>query len=116
MAAKLMIQREKVDAVVCLGCLIKGETMHFEYICSAASSGIMQVSLDTNTPCLFGVLTVLNKEQAIRRSTGSHNEGLSWGRTAVEMGLQRQATFPTYIIPDKTTEESKPKTRKNFGF
>lgn len=44
-------------------------------------------------PCLFGVLTVLNKQQAIARSTGSHNEGLSWGRSAVEMGLSRMAAL-----------------------
>lgn len=63
--------------------------MHFEYIAQSTANGIMQVSLDSMVPCIFGVLTVLNKEQAIKRSTGSHNEGLSWGMSAVEMGLAR---------------------------
>lgn len=51
------------------------------------------MSLDTLVPCLFGVLTVLNKQQAITRSTGATNEGLSWGRSAVEMGLSRMAAL-----------------------
>ena len=53
----------------------------------------MQVSLDTMVPCIFGVLTVLNKQQAITRSTGASNEGISWGRGAVEMGLHRMAAL-----------------------
>lgn len=67
--------------------------MHFEYIAQATASGIMQVSLETLVPCVFGVLTVLNKEQAIKRSSGATNEGISWGRTAVEMGLARMSAL-----------------------
>lgn len=67
--------------------------MHFEYIAQSTANGIMQVSLDSMVPCIFGVLTVLNKEQAIKRSTGSHNEGLSWGMSAVEMGLARMSAL-----------------------
>jgi len=89
-AAKLLASSKKYDAIICLGCLIKGETMHFEYISQAASTGIMQVGLEFSLPCLFGVLTVLNKEQAIKRCSGNSNEGISWGKTAVEMGLLRQ--------------------------
>jgi len=51
------------------------------------------VSCDSLVPCIFGVLTVLNKEQAITRSTGTKNEGLSWGTSAVEMGLNRMAAL-----------------------
>lgn len=91
--AKLLADSERVDAIICLGCLIKGDTMHFEYIAQAASSGIMQVSVDTMVPCLFGVLTVLNKEQAIIRSEGETNEGRAWGKSAVEMGLKRMAAL-----------------------
>lgn len=67
--------------------------MHFEYIASATSNGIMQVSIETLVPCIFGVLTVLDKPQAIARSTGTGNEGLAWGRSAVEMGLNRMSAF-----------------------
>lgn len=90
MGAKLLAETGKFDAIICVGCLIKGETMHFECIAQASSSGIMGVQLEYATPCLFGVLTVLNKQQAIDRSTGQCNEGLSWGTSAVEMGLLKK--------------------------
>jgi 6,7-dimethyl-8-ribityllumazine synthase len=68
--------------------------MHFEYIADAVSQGLMRVSLDTGIPVVFGVLTVLNDEQAHARaglSEGSHNHGEDWGLAAVEMGSKRQA-------------------------
>ena len=67
--------------------------MHFEYIADATAQGIMRVSLDTSMPVIFGVLTVLNKEQAVVRSSGAGNEGLSWGTSAVEMGLNRMSAL-----------------------
>jgi 6,7-dimethyl-8-ribityllumazine synthase len=91
--AKLLAASKRVDVIICLGCLIKGDTMHFEYIAGACANGIMQVSTDTMVPCLFGVLTVLDKEQAIKRSSGDGNEGLSWGKSAVEMGLTRMSAL-----------------------
>lgn len=93
MTAKFLTASKRFDVIICLGCLIKGETMHFEYISQATSSGIMQVALESFTPVIFGVLTVLNKQQAIHRSTGTTNEGLSWGRSAVEMGLARMSAL-----------------------
>jgi 6,7-dimethyl-8-ribityllumazine synthase len=87
--AKFLAMSKRVDVIVCLGCLIKGDTMHFEYIASATANGIMQVSLDSLVPCLFGVLTVLDKQQAIDRAFGPKNEGLHWGNSAVEMALNR---------------------------
>lgn len=92
--AKFLAMSKRVDVIVCLGCLIKGDTMHFEYIASAASQGIMQVSIDSMIPVIFGVLTVLDKQQAVVRSTGEKNEGLSWGKSAVEMGLVRRFPSP----------------------
>mmetsp|Transcript_16818 Transcript_16818/g.32799 ORF Transcript_16818/g.32799 Transcript_16818/m.32799 type:complete len:171 (+) Transcript_16818:117-629(+) len=90
-AAKCMIASSDVDAVVCIGCLIKGSTMHFEYICEATSQGIMRVGLDTGIPVIFGVLTCLNDEQALYRAglteDGGHNHGPEWATTAVEMAL-----------------------------
>ncbi|AMY11210.1 6,7-dimethyl-8-ribityllumazine synthase [Luteitalea pratensis] len=66
----------RIDAVVCLGCLIKGETPHFDYIASAVSHGIMQASLSQGTPMAFGVLTVNSLEEAEARvPAGPGNKG-----------------------------------------
>ena len=75
-----------IDAVVCLGAVIRGETSHFDYICAEASRGIGQVGLEFNIPVLFGVLTTENLEQAIARSgSGSSNKGRETALAAVEM-------------------------------
>ena len=60
----------RFDGVVCLGAVIRGETDHYNYVCSAASDGILRVALDTGVPCGFGVLTVDTMEQALARATG----------------------------------------------
>ena len=74
------------DAIVCLGCLIKGETMHFEYIAEAASHGIMQAAAATGIPMAFGVLTTLTEEQAVERSrSGPNNKGREAAAAALEM-------------------------------
>lgn len=100
-AAKSMIvhhqaQQQPLDAVICVGTLIKGSTMHFEYICDATSQAIMKVGLDTGVPVIFGVLTCLTEEQALDRAgiggpdgTSGHNHGTDWGVTAVEMGKMK---------------------------
>ncbi len=88
LAAQDLIKKKKVDAVVAIGCLIKGETMHFEYIADATANGLMRVSLDTGKPVIFGVLTCLTEKQAKARATGENNHGYGWGMTAVEMALQ----------------------------
>jgi len=89
LAARYLALSGTVDAIICCGVLIKGETLHFEYICSAVSDGLMTVGLQTATPVIFGVLTCLNEEQVISRSTGTSNHGEDWGKTAVEMALLR---------------------------
>lgn len=74
------------DAIICLGCLIKGETMHFEYIAEAASHGIMQAAAATGVPMAFGVLTALTEEQAVERSqSGPDNKGSEAAAAALEM-------------------------------
>ncbi|EON96916.1 putative -dimethyl-8-ribityllumazine synthase protein [Phaeoacremonium minimum UCRPA7] len=81
------------DALIAIGVLIKGETMHFEYIADAVSQGLMRVQLDTGVPVIFGVLTVLSETQAQARAgviEGSHNHGEDWGLAAVEMGVKRK--------------------------
>jgi 6,7-dimethyl-8-ribityllumazine synthase len=82
------------DALIAIGVLIKGETMHFEYIADSVSQGLMRVGLDTGVPVIFGVLTVLSDEQAKARAgltEGGHNHGEDWGLAAVEMAVKRKA-------------------------
>ena len=82
------------DAVIAIGVLIKGETMHFEYIADATSHGLMKVQLNTGVPIIFGLLTVLTEEQGMARAgllQGTHCHGNDWGRAAVELGVKRQA-------------------------
>ncbi|KAH8815181.1 6,7-dimethyl-8-ribityllumazine synthase [Xylogone sp. PMI_703] len=81
------------DAIIAIGVLIKGETMHFEYIAEAVSHGLMRVQLDKDVPLIFGLLTVLTEEQAQARAGvigGSHNHGEDWGLAAVELGVKRR--------------------------
>ncbi len=75
-AAQFLIEFALVDAVVCLGCVIQGETRHFDFVCSGVTKGIMDVSLQSGVPVAFGVLTTDNQQQAIDRSGGKHgNKG-----------------------------------------
>ena len=87
------------DAVIAVGVLIKGETMHFEYIADAVSHGLMKVQLDTGVPVIFGLLTVLSEEQGLARAglpggsgkeAKGHNHGEDWGNAAVELGVKRR--------------------------
>ncbi|KAL8914650.1 MAG: hypothetical protein Q9171_000831 [Xanthocarpia ochracea] len=81
------------DAIIAIGVLIKGETMHFEYIADATSHGLMRVQLDCGVPVVFGLLTVLNEAQAMARAgmkDGSHCHGEDWGAAAVELGIKRR--------------------------
>ena len=85
-AAKKLCSTGSIDAVVCLGAVIRGETSHFDYICAEASRGIGQVGLEFNIPVLFGGLTTENLEQGIARSgSGSSNKGRETALAAVEM-------------------------------
>ncbi|TKA76157.1 6,7-dimethyl-8-ribityllumazine synthase [Cryomyces minteri] len=83
------------DAVIAIGVLIKGETMHFEYIADAASHGLMRVQLDSGVPVVFGLLTVLTEEQGLQRAgigkeKPGHNHGEDWGSAAVELAMKRK--------------------------
>ncbi|KAK4049910.1 lumazine synthase [Microbotryomycetes sp. JL221] len=80
-------------AVIAIGVLIKGSTMHFEYISEAVTSGIMRVQLDTGVPVIYGVLNCLTEEQALQRAgvgreQKGHNHGQDWGNAAVELGYK----------------------------
>lgn len=76
----------RYDAVICIGCVIKGETMHFEYIASAACQGIAEAAAATGVPMALGVLTTLTEEQAMERAAaGPENKGREAALAAVEM-------------------------------
>lgn len=84
--AKKMAKNNKYDAVICLGAVIKGSTSHYDYVCAEVSKGIASVSLDTEKPVLFGVLTTNNIEQAIERAgTKAGNKGYECAVSAIEM-------------------------------
>jgi 6,7-dimethyl-8-ribityllumazine synthase len=91
-AARTAAATGSYDAVVCLGCLIRGETPHFEYISEAVAHGIMSASADTDVPMSFGVLTTNSAEQALERAVpGSANKGWEAAMAAVEMARLHRA-------------------------
>jgi 6,7-dimethyl-8-ribityllumazine synthase len=85
LAALTLAESGAVDAVVALGCVINGETAHFQYVCDQCAAGLIQVNLDTGVPCSFGVLTTFDREQAMARSGPKNNKGAEAAETAVEM-------------------------------
>jgi 6,7-dimethyl-8-ribityllumazine synthase len=85
-AAHFIAAKKKVDAIICIGCVIQGETRHFDFICDAVAHGIVNVSLDFNIPVIFGVLTTNNMAQAKARAGGKHgNKGVEAAVTAIKM-------------------------------
>ncbi len=100
--AKLLIKTKKADAVISLGCVIKGETTHNEYINRSVASALMQLSLATNVPCIFGLLTPNDEQQAKDRAGGKHgNKGVEAAVTAIRM-----------VALDKEMSE----TKRTIGF
>ena len=84
--ASKMAKSGKYDAVICLGAVIRGSTSHYDYVCSEVSKGIASVSLNSDIPVMFGVLTTDNIEQAIERAgTKAGNKGYDVACTAIEM-------------------------------
>lgn len=84
--AKKMAKSGKYDAVICLGAVIRGATSHYDYVCNEVSKGIAAVSLETEIPVLFGVVTTENIEQAIERAgTKAGNKGYDCALSAIEM-------------------------------
>ena len=86
LGAQIIIENCDVDSVICLGCVIQGETRHFEFICNAVAQGITQVGLDFSKPIIFGVLTTNTIKQALERAGGKHgNKGVEAAVTAIKM-------------------------------
>ncbi|MFZ1611148.1 MAG: 6,7-dimethyl-8-ribityllumazine synthase [Chitinophagales bacterium] len=90
-AAQMLMEGMELDAVICLGCIIKGETQHDQYIANAVAQGIMMISVDYSTPVIFGVLTTDNLLQAQERAGGKHgNKGTESAITALKMAALRR--------------------------
>ncbi|MEO5570552.1 MAG: 6,7-dimethyl-8-ribityllumazine synthase [Bacteroidia bacterium] len=84
--AKFLVENEKLNAIICLGCVIQGETRHFEFICNAVSQGLTLLAVRYSIPFIFGVLTTDNQEQAKDRAGGKHgNKGIEAAITAIKM-------------------------------
>lgn len=86
LGAQYLASEKKIDAVICLGCVIQGETRHFDFICDAVANGLTNVGLKFNKPVVFGVLTTDNLQQALDRAGGKHgNKGEEAAFTAIKM-------------------------------
>ena len=86
LVAKKMAKSGKYDAVICLGAVIRGSTSHYDYVCNEVSKGIASVSLESEIPVMFGILTTENIEQAIERAgTKAGNKGYDCALGAIEM-------------------------------
>ena len=86
LAARWIVRREKVDAVVALGAVIRGDTPHFDHVCAEAARGIQAASVETDVPVIFGVLTCDDRAQADARAGGAHgNKGGEAALAALEM-------------------------------
>ncbi len=86
LAAKKLAETGKFDAIICLGCVIRGATTHYDYVCNEAAKGISKVGLDHGLPVMFGVLTTESIEQAVERAgTKAGNKGWEVALGAIEM-------------------------------
>ena len=84
LAARLCVDSGRYAGVACLGCVVRGETDHYDFVCAEAARGIAEAGLDTHVPCAFGVLTVDSREQALERSGGGKRHA---GREAAQAVL-----------------------------
>jgi 6,7-dimethyl-8-ribityllumazine synthase len=87
-AAKALARTKRFASVVCLGCIVRGDTPHFDYVAGEAARGIQQVALDENLPVIFGVLTTNTEEQAQERIGGAHGH---YGERAAEAAAEMMA-------------------------
>jgi 6,7-dimethyl-8-ribityllumazine synthase len=86
LGAQWLAKKAEIDAVIAIGCVIMGDTPHFDYICQSVSYGITEVNIKFDKPVIFGVLTTLNIEQSVERAGGKHgNKGDEAAITALKM-------------------------------
>lgn len=85
-AASKLIESGAFDAIIVLGCVIKGDTPHFDYVCSSVTQGVTSLNADSDIPVIFGVLTVTDEQQALDRAGGAlGNKGSEAAETALKM-------------------------------
>ena len=112
-AAKKLAATGRVDSIICIGCVLRGETSHYDYVCSETARGIQLAQLDTGVPMAFCVLTCDTLEQAIDRAgLKSGNKGYDAGMAAIEMAnLARQLRPPVVTAGRKSASASRGKRR-----
>ncbi len=94
--AKKFIKNGKCDAVIVLGCVVQGETRHFDFVCNSVTQGVTQLNIDFDVPVIFGVLTTNNMQQAKDRAGGKYgNKGIEAAIAAIEMANLEIHTKPT---------------------
>lgn len=90
-AAKWVIEQKKPDAVIVIGCVIQGETKHFDFVCNGVTQGVMDLNLSTGVPVIFCVLTDNTHQQSVDRSGGKHgNKGIECAVAALKMAAIRK--------------------------
>ena len=93
LGAQFLAEYDDLDAIICLGCVIQGETPHFNYICQGVTQGITQLNMEYNLPFIFGVLTTNTHQQAVDRAGGKHgNKGDEAAVTAIKMAALHRDT------------------------
>jgi 6,7-dimethyl-8-ribityllumazine synthase len=91
LASKKLVSKGEYDALIAIGCVIRGETSHYDYVCSETARGLQLAQMDTGVPVIFCVLTCETQEQAIARAGGDHgNKGYDSGLAAIEMARVSQ--------------------------
>jgi 6,7-dimethyl-8-ribityllumazine synthase len=104
--AKKMIETQKVDCVITIGCVIKGETMHFEFVCEGVTQGIKDLNVLSDVPTIFCLLTDNTEQQSIDRSGGIHgNKGTEAAIAAIKMAFLRQQASNLYQFDQKLLPE-----------
>jgi 6,7-dimethyl-8-ribityllumazine synthase len=90
--AKIMAKNRELDAIIVLGCVVRGDTPHFDYVCSGVTQGITELNVIDNIPVIFGVLTTDNMQQSLDRAGGKHgNKGVEAAITAIKMANLNQS-------------------------
>jgi 6,7-dimethyl-8-ribityllumazine synthase len=113
LAAKKLAETGKVNAIIAIGCVLRGETSHYDYVCSEVARGIQLAQMDTGVPVIFCVLTCDTMEQAMERSRpGDHNKGRQAGFGALEMANLVRGLRGNSVKAAKKTKSTPKKSRK----
>lgn len=111
LVALTLAESSRFDAIVCLGCVINGETAHFQFVASECARGVMHVQLDTGLPCAFGVLTTYDRDQALARSGPKSNKGAEAVEAAIETALLLRSLGEADAEDDGEEEEEEEAAR-----